>query len=402
MKSMPKIDNWLDIGFHSVHRNNLVYVTCWEDPRLDRVAMNLTKYDTVLVLTSGGCNALEYALDEPEHIYAVDVNPRQNALLELKIAGIRELDYSSFFKLFGEGHLANFNEVYPQQLRGYLSSFAQQYWDNHGSRLFAGKRSFFFHGTTGIFAQLINFYIDHVVQLRDEINALLKAKTIEEQSQIYYDEQLNDRFWKKFIRQMMNSNLTLWMLGVPPQQREQMERYLKNGVADFVEDCCQQVFSEIPIWDNYFWRVFLEGKYTPNCCPEYLKPENFQLLKAGLVDRISIHTDTVAQFLERNNDIRISHFVLLDHMDWLSNYKYTELQREWQAIVDRSEKKSRILFRSGGFQVEYVDPICVSIQGQEHNLGELLQYHKDLAKQLHQKDRVHTYGSFYIADLVKA
>ncbi|MGB3514084.1 MAG: BtaA family protein [Microcoleaceae cyanobacterium] len=400
MNLMPKIDSWLDLGFHSVHRNNLVYVTCWEDPRLDRVAMNLTKDDTVLVLTSGGCNALEYALDEPEHIYAVDVNPHQNALLELKIAGIRKLDYSSFFQLFGEGHLSNFKEVYQQQLRADLSPFAQQYWDSHGTRFFAGKRSFFFHGTTGIFAQLISFYIDRVVQLRDELNALLKAKTIEKQRQIYDDEQLNHRFWKKFIRQIMNSNLTLWMLGVPPQQRQQMERYLKNGVAGFVEDCCREVFSEIPIWDNYFWRVFIEGKYTPSCCPEYLKPENFQLLKAGLVDRISVHTDTVAQFLERNHDVHISHFVLLDHMDWLSNYEYAELKREWQAIVDRSEKKSRILFRSGGFEVEFVDPICVSIQGQEYNLGELLQYDRDLAKQLHQKDRVHTYGSFYIADLV--
>ncbi|MEB3343488.1 hypothetical protein [Okeania sp.] len=45
----------------------------------------------------------------------------------------------------------------------------------------------------------------------------------------------------------MDSDLNLWMLGVPRQQREQMERYLKNGVSGFVEDCCQQVFSEIRI-----------------------------------------------------------------------------------------------------------------------------------------------------------
>ncbi len=394
-----KMNSFLDLGFRAVHRNNLVYVTCWEDPRLDRIAMKLTKNDTVLVLTSGGCNALEYALDEPKHIYAVDVNPRQNALLELKIAGIRELDHSSFFKLFGEGHLSKFDEVYQQQLRAHLSPFAQQYWDRNGTSLFASKHSFFFHGTTGIFARVINFYIDHIVKLRDAFNALFEAKTIEEQHQIYYEEQIYNKFWKKIIHQLMNSNLTLWMLGVPPQQRQQMECYLENGVAEFVENCCQKVFSEIPIWDNYFWRVFIKGKYTPSCCPEYLKEENFQLLKAGLVDRISVHTDTVTHFLE-NQDVHISHFVLLDHMDWLSNYQYTELKREWQAIVNRSQNKSRILFRSACFEVEYIDPICVSIKGQEHSLADLLHYQKDLAQQLHRKDRVHTYGSFYIADLV--
>lgn len=43
-----------------------------------------------------------------------------------------------------------------------------------------------------------------------------------------------------------------------------------------------------------------------------MKPENFQLLKAGLVNRISVHTNTMAQFLEGNKDIGISHFVLLE------------------------------------------------------------------------------------------
>jgi len=35
-------------------------------------------------LTSAGCNVLEYLLDSPAEIHAVDVNPRQNALLHLQ------------------------------------------------------------------------------------------------------------------------------------------------------------------------------------------------------------------------------------------------------------------------------------------------------------------------------
>ncbi len=44
--------------FKVVHGHNLVYNTCWEDPRLDHQAMKLTADDTVLVITSAGCNAL--------------------------------------------------------------------------------------------------------------------------------------------------------------------------------------------------------------------------------------------------------------------------------------------------------------------------------------------------------
>ena len=87
------VADWFNVRmFNLVHRNNLVYNTCWEDPRLDRVAMDLGAEDTVLVITSAGCNALDYALTGPKSVHAVDMNPRQNALLELKKAGIQHLD----------------------------------------------------------------------------------------------------------------------------------------------------------------------------------------------------------------------------------------------------------------------------------------------------------------------
>ncbi|HIM30276.1 MAG TPA: DUF3419 domain-containing protein, partial [Planctomycetes bacterium] len=37
--------------------------------------------------------------------------------------------------------------------------------------------------------------------------------------------------------------------------------------------------------------------------------------------------------------------------------------------------------------------------GQRRELAEMLTYNETLAEELHEKDRVHTYGSFYIADL---
>ena len=48
--------------FDLVHRRNLVYNQCWEDPAVDGAALALTPADRVLVITSAGCNALDYAL----------------------------------------------------------------------------------------------------------------------------------------------------------------------------------------------------------------------------------------------------------------------------------------------------------------------------------------------------
>ncbi len=89
--------------FNLVHGRNIVYNQCWEDPRLDRIALKLTPEDRVVVITSAGCNALDYALAGAGHVHAVDMNPRQNALLELKLAAAKSLDYEDFFQLFGTG-----------------------------------------------------------------------------------------------------------------------------------------------------------------------------------------------------------------------------------------------------------------------------------------------------------
>ena len=383
--------------FNFVHQNNLVYNTCWEDPRLDRVALDLKSDDNVLVITSAGCNALDYALTEANHVYAVDMNPRQNALLELKISAIKNLDFEPFFQMFGRGRLSGIRTIYDQKLRSSLSPFSQRYWDRRISFFDNRRRPFYFRGTSGMFARMMNLYVDRIVRLRPWVEAILNAQSLGEQQQIY-DDHLRDRFWTKPVRFAMNRDTTLSLVGVPKAQRNQVEQQYEGSIARFVQDCVEAVLTRLPLTDNYFWRVYMTGEYTHECCPEYLKAENFQKLKSGLADRVTVHTDSVQGFLE-SHDVAISRFVLLDHMDWLSEKYFAALEAEWQAILGRATPDARLIWRSGGLRTDYVDRVGVMIEGRRREVGELLTYHQDLAAELHEQCRVHTYGSFYIADL---
>jgi S-adenosylmethionine-diacylglycerol 3-amino-3-carboxypropyl transferase len=395
---MMGLVDWLSMSmFNMVHRHNLVYNTCWEDPRLDRVALELSAEDTVLVITSAGCNALDYVLTQPKHVYAVDLNPRQTALLDLKLAGIRHLDFDTFFDLFGRGRLSGVRDIYRRQLRPSLSPWSQRYWDRWIRFFDDPRRPFYFHGTSGSFARLLNFYVDRVIRVRPWLDAILDAQSIGEQREIY-ENHLRDQFWTRTLRFAMGRNATLSMVGVPRAQRLQVDHDYEGGIVKFVQDCVEAVFAYLPLADNYFWRVYLTGRYTPNCCPEYLKPENFQRLQAGLVDRISVHTNSVEGFLSAH-DVHISRFVLLDHMDWLSAKFFPLLEAEWQAILRRADTSARVIWRSGGLRTDFINRVHVHINGRQRELGELLTYHDDLAAQLHPRDRVHTYGSFHIADL---
>lgn len=327
--------------FGLVHGRNLVYNTCWEDPRLDRIALAIRPHDRILVITSAGCNALDYAPATPAHVYAVDMNPRQNALLELKIAGIRQLDFEDFFALFGRGFLPDARQVYRQKLRAEMSAGARRYWDRWIEFFDHPRRSFYFRGSSGTFARLIKFYVDRVARVRPAVNALLDARDVEEQRWIY-EHQLRDRVWNRLLRFAMKRDMALSLIGVPRAQRTQLEEQYAGGITQFILDCLDAVFGRLPLADNYFWRVYITGAYTRECCPEYLKPDNFQRLKAGLVDRISLHTDSVQGFLQAN-DVAISRFVLLDHMDWLAGRLFPLLEAEWQAILDSATGDARVL-----------------------------------------------------------
>ncbi|MCY2974018.1 MAG: BtaA family protein [Planctomycetota bacterium] len=383
--------------FRFVHGNNLVYNTCWEDPRLDRQALNLKPTDSVMVITSAGCNAIDYALCNPREVHAVDMNPRQNALLQLKLAAVRSLDYEDYFQMFGHGYLPNVEGIYANKLRGQLSKWSKAYWDRWIKFFDNERRSFYFRGTSGAFARGINVYLTKIAKIRPEITEIVNSKSFEEQQALYNN--VRERIWTRTMRFALNRDTTLSMLGVPKAQRRQIDTQYPGGIVKFIEDSMDAVFAKLPIQDNYFWRVYITGHYTPECCPEYLKPENYEALRNGVADKIHIHTDSVQGFLEKHNGT-ISRFVLLDHMDWLSDNYFALLESEWQAIIERAAPETRILWRSGGLKTEFLDRVSVRVDGQMRKLPELLKMHPEISDDLHQKDRVHTYGSFYVADLV--
>ena len=395
--SMPIFD-WVSRRvFTTVHRNNLVYNTCWEDPRLDRIALQFQPDDEVLVITSAGCNALDYALTGPRHVYAVDMNPRQNALLQLKQSAIRNLDYRDFFQMFGCGRLAGVADIYKGKLRGSLEPWSQAFWDKKIKWFDNRRRSFYFRGTSGVFARMLKVYTDKMIKVRPHLDAILNADSVDQQREIY-ERHLEKKFWSGLMKFTMNRDTTMSMLGVPKAQRKQIENQYEGGLVKFVQDCMESVFAKLPMKDNYFWRVYMNGEYTRDCCPEYLRESNFEKLKTDFVNRVSTHSNSVQGFLEKHEGT-ISKFILLDHMDWLSDHFFPLLESEWQAIIDRAAPRSRVIWRSGGLRTDFVDQVQVQRNGSLERLKNILSYNRELADELHPSDRVHTYGSFYIADL---
>jgi S-adenosylmethionine-diacylglycerol 3-amino-3-carboxypropyl transferase len=397
-KTRPTLVDRLDQRiFNALWSSSLVYNTCWEDPRVDRRALQIGADDHLLVITSAGCNALDYLLDAPARVYAIDANPRQNALLELKVAGIRKLPHEDFFKIFGTGLHPEFSRLYREQLRPEISPFARRFWDRRCA-WFEGRRgSFYFNGLAGTVARAFHAYLRLRPKLRTQINALFEAASLEEQRAIY-DQKIAPILWGPALRWTLSRQFTMSMLGVPHPQTREVEAQHSGGVSGFIRESLEYVMRELPLRDNYFYGVYLRGHYTPECCPGYLRKDEFERLQGGLIDRLEIHTGTVTHFLQ-DSPHPISRFVLLDHMDWMSSYHPEALMEEWDAILARATPGARAILRSAHARPSYLD--WVQVGPEKVALRTCLTFREELARELTRQDRVHTYAGFHIVDLPK-
>lgn len=381
--------------FDAIYSRALIYNTCWEDPAVDRAALNLGAEDVLLVITSAGCNVLDYALTGLRRIHSVDANPRQNALMELKLAGIRNLEFDDFFSAFGHGFHPRIHALYADALRRDLSPFAQQFWDKRIDWFGNPRGSFYYHGLSGMVARLFRAYLRVRPRLAESIHELFETRSLDDQRDIY-DSRIEPLFWTRGVQWALSRQITMSLLGVPHPQRKQVIDQHLHGVAGFVRDSMRYVFRQLPVWTNYFWSLYVTGRYTPCCCPEYLKHDNFYALKNGLADRISVHTSTVTEFLQ-TTDETISRYVLLDHMDWMSSYYPEALAEEWRFILERAAPDARVIFRSAHEAPRYLDELELG-PGRPH-LRDCLDFQSGLAAQLQRHDRVHTYAGFHIADI---
>ncbi len=374
-----------DRVFRLVHGNRLVYNTCWEDPRLDRTLLGFGSDSRIVMITSAGDNALAYLLDDPAEVHCVDVNYRQNALLELKRVLYTQAGADALFAFFGSGGSSECAAIY-EKLRPGLPDYAASFWDenlgyfsNTGSR-----KSFYYHGASGVVAWIFSRAMGLLKpKVRARMIRLMDASDLEEQRRLFHE--IEPAFWDRVSSWLVGRPTTMAMLGVPRPQVALIREKHPGGVQGFVKDKIRRVFTELPISENYFWRVYVTGQYTRQCCPDYLQAEHFSMLRER-VFRLHLHTCTLSSFLRRNPG-QYTHFILLDHQDWLAWHAPEALREEWELLLGNAAPGAKVLMRTAGLDVSFV-PDAIRKQ---------LCFQPELTEKLHFQDRVGTYGSQHLA-----
>ncbi|TGO36332.1 hypothetical protein BHYA_0128g00190 [Botrytis hyacinthi] len=364
---------------HTQFGQEYIYAFTWEDTRVDERLLNITRDDVILAITSAGDNILSYALKSPRRIHAIDLNPNQNHLLELKVASFAALPYSDFWKLFGLGKHPQFRELLLTRLSPHMSSRAFQYWLTHAHVFTTSSRGLYETGGSRHAIRIIRL-LSQTLGFSNEIKALLTSKTLNEQREV----------WKTKIRPIIMSRIFsylvvsqetfLWKaLGVPKNQLHMLEAdYIASESAARNSSPLEHSETDLKkskgsaVWeymiqtldpviensligeDNPYYLVCLQGSYTQRCHPDYLRPKSHQKLsRHDAFDGLRIHTDEIDEVIQRITPGTLTIAVVMDSMDWFD--PGAEAAEKQIRKLNRALKMGgRVLLRSAALTPWYI------------------------------------------------
>jgi S-adenosylmethionine-diacylglycerol 3-amino-3-carboxypropyl transferase len=270
----------------------LRYSRVWEDHTLLEQGLGVTPNDDVLMIASAGCNVLNLLLREPRRIVAIDLNPAQTALVELKIAALRTLDHAGFLELLGLARgrtLARYDAVRPA-----LSANTRRWWDANTWMLAHGVER------TGRLDQFIgDFQRLHVARLHspDLIDRLFETRDLIARQRLVDRELLTPEFVRSFL-----AYFTRDALAGRARHPSQFRYVGEIDVAAWFLARLRWACLAMPVRGNFYLERFLRGERAdPTWRAPYLRPNNYERLQS-LVGRVEIVTGSLESYLAEQPD----------------------------------------------------------------------------------------------------
>jgi S-adenosylmethionine-diacylglycerol 3-amino-3-carboxypropyl transferase len=373
-----------------------VYNQIWEDPRVDIEALEIDGDSRILTISSGGCNALNYIIEGPRSVTAVDLNKHHIYLLNLKLAALKHLpDHDKFFAFFGDGKGENTGSEYLRYIRPHLDRDTRNFWESNtlgGSVLYGDRIAFFAnaglydHSRNGYFLRFFHAMARAFGCRPEEI---LKARSLEEQTALY-TKHIDPFFDTALIKTLGKLPVTMFGLGIPPQQYDELKKDLGEGrtVIDTYRERTRRLACDYPIDENYFaWQAFARRYDTENrvAVPEYLKETNYDALKAN-AGRLDTKVGSATDVIRNGDTDKFNRFVFLDAQDWMNTDQMTEL---WSAITEKAEPGSRMIFRTAGAASPLEENLPADLLSKFH-------YEREISDRLFKQDRASIYGGFHL------
>jgi S-adenosylmethionine-diacylglycerol 3-amino-3-carboxypropyl transferase len=352
------------------------YSQVWEDHRGLERALDVGPDDDVLSIASAGCNVLALLLHEPRSVTAIDISPAQIALLELKLAAIRELttpDLAAFLgarAADGQEREETYRWLAPD-----LTPGTRAYWSEHldvirGGVIGQGMLDRYIRGFQD---RYINRLVDPAA-----IQTLLDLDDLAAQRELF-DRELT--VLEQPVREWFGRE------GLSGRARDASQFQYVAGAYDvgaafwrrFVEVCTQ-----LPARGNFYLEWLLTGSYRDLAAlgPPFLRPANHARLR-GLVDRVTVVHDELTHHLRETPEGTYSAANLSDVFEYVSEPAADELL---SLLATRLRPGGRLAYWN----------LFVTRSAATGGTADALHPHTELAGELFALDRVPFYNAFVV------
>ena len=354
----------------------VLYAQCWEDPEIDLEAFNIQQDDVIFSITSGGCNVLAFLAKDPAKIIALDLNPYQNFMLDLKIAVFKTLSYEDVLEFLGVTPSENRIRYYSK-VKNYLSPKSREFWDQNTAIIYkgvihCGHFEKYMHLLKTAFNLLMGKSVFEKVRM---------LKTVGEREH-FYQEKWRNRRWKIFTRLLLSR--TFMSLLFDKAFFKELEESFSFG--QHFEQIIKRAVTRFALDENSFLHYIVFGNYSLNCLPFYLRKENFETIRSRL-NRIEIAEGDCLQYFVKLPDNTISRFNFTNIFEWMPRRLFSQILHETIRIA---RNKSVITYRN-----------LLVPRSRPENLARFIVPQQEKAEQLYDKDKSFMYRKYVVEEILK-
>jgi S-adenosylmethionine-diacylglycerol 3-amino-3-carboxypropyl transferase len=307
--------------------NFIRYANVWEDAViLCNALVSAAKHGRILSISSSGDNVLALLTLDPKEIVAVDFSFPQLACLEIRITAFKKLDHLSLCEFLGILPSKKRVEIYQNLLRDSLNSNTITFWDQNLNKI---RNGIIHAGKFESYLQLFGKWILPLIHSQATIKELLSEKS-QDQRKSFYEKKWNRWEWRLLFK-IFFSRFVMGLAGRDPS----FFKYVEGPVSEHILNRTKFALTELPTHNNPYLDYILDGNFSIDSLPYYLRPEHFDAIQSR-VDRIKLVQGSIDQ-VEGGFDA----FNLSDVFEYMDENEFKEC---YQKIVDLANPKARIAY----------------------------------------------------------
>lgn len=286
-----------------------------EDWDTEHKALQIRPEDRVLCVTASGDRPLNLLTKELRELVAVDANPLQNALFDLKRVALSSLTYNDYLSFMGATPSQNRMQTYAQ-LENKLDPMSSALWELLPKKI---NQGILYQGSVEKLLKMTSRMI-RALRGNKKVDRLFAHSTLEEQQKFVADH-WHTFFWKKTFHIALHPYVTRTFVKDPGlYEHVDPTFHVGNQLYDRIHNYLNRGLAK----ESILLSLILNGKVDPEYYPPYLKQEDLEKIKKQ-VGKTQFHTDDLISYVSKASANSFDCFSVSDVASYIGKEDFNRL-----------------------------------------------------------------------------